>query len=168
MPKEEEPKKHRVQIIDPKIEDAHSSPPRVNNSLPITVSPEKTAVISPNDFSQIPLTPGFNLENKSLFHFFIYFSIEQQEYKDKVLKFTDNLDAIAFLDCLELEHFRLEKGITPQQRDSILLGLKLEIETFNPDRFIYLRDEKSEDILFLFNPFFFFSLTLLFTFSKKI
>ncbi len=54
---------------------------------------------------------------------------------------------MTLLDTLELEYFRLAKGMTPQQRDSVLLNLKLEIEDYNPDHFFYPRDEKTESIL---------------------
>ncbi len=56
-------------------------------------------------------------------------------------------DPLTFLDTLELEEFRLERKISSQQRDVILLRLKKEIEMFNPDRFIYPREEKTENIL---------------------
>ena len=51
---------------------------------------------------------------------------------------------ITFLDTLELEYVRVEQGILPNQRDSILLKLEVEIETLNPDKFINSRDEKTE------------------------
>lgn len=56
----------------------------------------------------------------------------------------ETVDQLTFLDTLELELFRLQHKISPQERDSILLELKLDIEKFNPDRYIYPRDEKTE------------------------
>jgi hypothetical protein len=71
-------------------------------------------------------------------------------------KFPDNLDNeviqklmhnIKFLDALELEYFRLSNGISAQLRDSILLEklpFKIDIQQLNPDRFVFVRDEKTE------------------------
>ncbi len=73
----------------------------------------------------------------------------QQDYINKVQEKLENVDELSFLDALELEFERLLLKITPNLRDSALMNMKLEIETFNPDRFIYPRDEKTEDILFV-------------------
>lgn len=51
---------------------------------------------------------------------------------------------LTFLDTLELEYFRISSNITPQERDTLLLENKYDIESFNPDRFIHPRDEKTE------------------------
>lgn len=65
-------------------------------------------------------------------------------YQEKVLEKLQLNDHLTFLDTLELECIRLERDITPQQRDAILLSMRLNIENFNPDRYIYPRDEKTE------------------------
>eukprot|EP01114_Cavostelium_apophysatum_P021693 TRINITY_DN7639_c0_g1_i1.p1 TRINITY_DN7639_c0_g1~~TRINITY_DN7639_c0_g1_i1.p1 ORF type:complete len:1285 (+),score=251.78 TRINITY_DN7639_c0_g1_i1:18-3872(+) len=64
------------------------------------------------------------------------------QYEEAIKK--KNINQLLFLDALELEMIRLERGISPQERDTILLNLKLNIDSFNPDRFIFPRDEKAE------------------------
>ena len=76
--------------------------------------------------------------------------IVNQIYKDKIkekLKKIEKGEELTFNDTLELEYIRVTHKVTPQERDILLLDLKTEIELFNPDRFIYLRDEKTEVVL---------------------
>lgn len=55
---------------------------------------------------------------------------------------------LTFLDTLELEYCRLKNQVTATQRDAILLNLKenIDINHFNPNKYVYLRDEKTENI----------------------
>jgi len=66
---------------------------------------------------------------------------------------NNSIDGLTFLNTLELELFRLEKTLSAQRRDSILLELRVEIDSFNPDRFIFPRDEKTEISLRKSNKF---------------
>lgn len=129
VPNEEEPQKHRVKIVDPSLNSDYDI------SLVDHISHSLDKISTFDDFINVPLTDA------------------QNEYKIKIQNLKANLEIITFLDCLELESFRLEKDISPQQRDNILLSLNLDIEQFNPDRFVYPRDEKAEDILFFFHIF---------------
>jgi len=52
--------------------------------------------------------------------------------------------SLDFTDTLELEYLRLTLGLTTAQRDQVLLGLRQSIDSYNPCRFIFLRDEKAE------------------------
>jgi hypothetical protein len=45
---------------------------------------------------------------------------------------------------------RLSLGLSAAQRDQILLRLHQSIFSYNPCRFVFLHDEKAEDILSLF------------------
>jgi len=73
-------------------------------------------------------------------------------YELKVKEKLNSGVPLTFLDALELEYLRLAKKISPQQRDAILLELRTPtlsniLEYFNPDRFAYLRNEKTELML---------------------
>ena len=71
-----------------------------------------------------------------------------KKIREKMISNSSNANntsaQLTFLDTLEIENFRVERKIPPQERDKIILNLKLNIEVFNPDRFIYTRDEKTE------------------------
>ena len=66
------------------------------------------------------------------------------DYVQRVQQKQENSEELSFLDTLELEHARLSRNLSSRTRDSLLLRLNLDIESFNPDRFIYPRDEKTE------------------------
>src|SRR5690606_23610575 len=75
-------------------------------------------------------------------------SLERQiedEYRIAVRSKLLSNKHLDFLDTLELEYLRVVKlGLNSQQRDRILLELDQPIAHFNPARFVYPHDEKTE------------------------
>eukprot|EP01119_Soliformovum_irregulare_P005363 TRINITY_DN1712_c0_g1_i1.p1 TRINITY_DN1712_c0_g1~~TRINITY_DN1712_c0_g1_i1.p1 ORF type:complete len:1070 (-),score=343.78 TRINITY_DN1712_c0_g1_i1:1264-4473(-) len=65
-------------------------------------------------------------------------------YFKKVKDTIELTDGLNLLDVLELELTRLENFISAQRRDEILLLLNQQIPNFNPDSYIYFRDERTE------------------------
>jgi hypothetical protein len=76
--------------------------------------------------------------------------IAEDVYGEKVkstIQRVGGVNNLTFLDTLELEYVRVEQGLLPRQRDSVLLNMEIEIENLNPDKFINSRDEKTETSL---------------------
>jgi hypothetical protein len=76
------------------------------------------------------------------------FLIAKGKYVDLLnQKLSSPKSILNFNSSLELDLERLKLNITPQQRDTILVNSGYNVDSFDPNNFVYVRDEKVESFL---------------------
>lgn len=72
-------------------------------------------------------------------------NVDASEYLKKVLSLKSALPS--FTDAIELDYIRLKAKMSRQDRDEVLVGQGYNISNFDPNRFVYKRDEKIENTI---------------------